>query len=114
MKIKSQQFNPNYKNSNNNLTFDNNYSSSKIQNITLKNQVNKIIHAYRKYKNKLTMTQYSNDFLTSYNNPQDREEYIGGRDEQGNKSGFGIQRMPEGNIFKGYFLNDKAHGWGIY
>ena len=39
--------------------------------------------------------------------------YIGARDLQGKKQGFGI-KIFSGNKFKGIFTNDKVSGWGIY
>ena len=40
--------------------------------------------------------------------------YIGARDLQGKKQGFGIRISSSGNKFKGIFTNDKVSGWGIY
>ena len=85
-----------------------------IEKITLKNQVNKIINAYKKYKrkNQTTLSQ------TNENNTTDVGssgiEYIGARDSRGNKQGFGIQKMKDGSIFHGIFTNGRANGWGIY
>ena len=91
---------------------------SSIQKITLKNQINKIINAYKKYKirTNLRSSQYTNDILTdiSPSSPHNKFDYIGMRDSHGNKSGFGIQKMPDGSRFRGIFSNDKANGWGIY
>ena len=39
--------------------------------------------------------------------------YIGAKDLQGKKQGFGI-KIFSGNKFKGIFTNDKVSGWGIY
>ena len=67
---------------------------SSIERITLKNQVNKIITAYRKYKrkNQTIISQYTNENITTEDNSQGIE-YIGSRDSKGNKTGFGIQKM---------------------
>ena len=87
---------------------------SPIEKITLKNQVNKIITAYKKYKNKnTTMSQYTNENITT-DIAVPGTEYIGGKDAKGNKQGFGIQKMRDGSRFRGMFSNDKANGWGIY
>ena len=40
--------------------------------------------------------------------------YIGLRNSQGKKQGFGIKIFTSGDKFKGIFNNDKASGWGIY
>ena len=40
--------------------------------------------------------------------------YIGARNFQGKKQGFGIQIYPSGDKFKGIFSNDRASGWGIF
>ena len=40
-------------------------------------------------------------------------DYIGNRDNNGLKTGFGIQKWSNGTIFKGNFKNDRINGWGI-
>lgn len=40
------------------------------------------------------------------------EKYEGELDEQGNKSGKGTLVWPDGSIYEGYFLDDKASGRG--
>ena len=70
-------------------------SLSQIQKITLKNQINKIINAYKKYKIKSSAKnsfqyQITNEILTtdiSPSNIKKKIEYIGGRDDKGSKSG---------------------------
>ena len=99
--------------------FTNNYSClSNIQKITLKNQTNKIIKAYRKYKSRTnpTSSQYTNEIMMDIPqvSPHNKIEYMGARDSHGYKTGFGIQKMPDGSIFRGIFYNDKVNGWGIY
>ena len=100
------------------LSTNNCSTLSNIQKITLKNQTNKIINAYKKYKlrTNLTSSQYTNDIMTdiSPSSPHNKNDYIGMRDSRGNKSGFGIQKIPDGSKFRGIFSNDKANGWGIY
>ena len=87
-----------------------------IEKITAKNQVNKIITAYRRYKkrnNNQTISQYTNENMTTdMGSPE--KEYIGVRDSRGYKQGFGIQKMKDGSVFRGIFTNDKVNGWGIY
>ena len=70
-------------------------SLSQIQKITLKNQINKIINAYKKYKIKSSAKnsfqyQITNEILTTDISPshiKNKIEYIGGRDDKGSKSG---------------------------
>ena len=84
-----------------------------MQNVT---KENKIVKDSKYIKNDQASSLYTNpnDILTTFDSPKDGSEYIGKYDLQGNKTGFGIQKMPNGNIYKGYFSNDKAKGWGIY
>ena len=100
-------------NNNHNKKNNNNYESlSKIYNITLKNQANKIIRAYKNYKikSRQTASQYTNDInLTDI--LQNTSDYMG---NQGKKSGFRIQNNPDGSVIRGYFLNDKVNGWAIF
>ena len=86
-----------------------------IEKITAKNQINKIIRAYRKYKRSYNQTysQNTNENITT-DIGQSGIEYIGSHDSKGNKKGFGIQKMRDGSRFSGIFSNDKANGWGIY
>ena len=87
---------------------------SPIEKITIKNKVNKIINAYKKYRNKSqTLSQLTNENVTTdIGSPG--IEYIGARDSKGNKQGFGIQKMRDGSRFCGIFTDDKVNGWGIY
>jgi len=81
-----------------------------IEKITAKNQVNKIITAYRRYKkrnNNQTISQYTNDNMTTEMGSPEKE-YIGVRDSRGYKQGFGIQKMKDGSVFRGIFINDKV------
>ena len=39
--------------------------------------------------------------------------YIGERDSDGLKKGFGIEQRGDGTIFKGIYKNDKLEGWGL-
>ena len=90
-------------------------SLPQLQKITLKNQVNRIIKAYRLYRQKhpKTISQYNQSYIvTDYS--QNRFDYKGNRDSKGNKYGFGIQKMPDGSQFSGMFSNNKFNGWGIY
>ena len=94
---------------------ENSYDSinySLIHQITLKNQVNKIINAYRNYKKKI-MTKYINE-NNILNIESVGKEYLDYRDSLGKKQGFGIQKMKDGSRFCGIFSNDKVNGWGIY
>ena len=85
---------------------------SLIHELTLKNQVNKIINAYRNYKKKI-MTQYINEYNIR-NVESEGIKYLGYLNSLGKKQGFGIQKMKDGSRFYGIFTNDKANGWGIY
>ena len=96
----------------NNVFIKNNffYNTSKIRQITLKNQAKKIIDAYRKYKNEQSFSKKTNDILTTHDKIQERGDYIGGLDSDGNKYGFGIQKLEDGSLFKGIFSNGKVNG----
>ena len=90
-------------------------SLSPIEKITLKNNVNKIISTYKKYKRKTQtlLSQYTNENITTEDGSPG-SEYIGTRDSKGNKQGFGIHKMRDGSKFRGIFINNKVNGWGIY
>ena len=150
----------------------------RIKKITMKNQVNKIIRAYRLFKDrheKLRITGnltnyntsfYNNNNYTSnnnyFNNNEKKEDniednlninesmafisnqennldgnqfisqdqymteqsssslsflktknYIGVRDSNGLKTGFGIEKKQDGTIYKGVYQQDKLEGYGI-
>ena len=127
---------------NNNLYLINNnnkYNLSRLDIITLKNKVNKIIKIYRQYRQKrdispLTSTRNKAELLPNYNaiennnhnqnkncnNEENNKklendyDFIGIRDSQGKKNGFGIQKWNDGSKFTGIFVNDQAMGWGIF
>ena len=90
---------------------------SEIDKIRIRNNLNKIIMAYKKYKKKkgyqTTASQYTNDNITT-DMGSPGIEYIGTKNSKGNKQGFGIQKMRDGSKFRGIFNDDKANGWGIY
>ena len=87
---------------------------SEIEKITMKNKINKIENAYLKYKNKTSTTsQYTNENKTT-DIDLPGIEFIGQKDNKGNKIGFGIQKMRDGSKFRGVYINDKVNGWGIY
>ena len=88
-------------------------SLSKIDEITTKNQVNKIIKAYKNYKVKYSQctSQRTNSSQGIQKNTLD---YIGNRDSKGQKTGFGIQKNPDGSKIIGQFSNDKLNGWSIF
>ena len=82
------------------IYYNNSDSLIKIQQITRKNQAKKIINAYKKYRDSQSFSQKTNEILTNYDIPQDKIDYIGRYDSRGNKSGFGIQKLEDGSIFK--------------
>ena len=103
-----------------NSTSPNPQENSKIKNIKMKYSVIKIQSAYRNYKkrgnsniNNQSISHYTNDNANT-DTGTIKVEYIGGRDSQGLKQGFGIQKMRDGNRFRGIFTSDKVTGWGIY
>ena len=100
--------------SNNNNFDDWLNSMSPIKKITLKNQVNKIITAYKKYKNKnTTISQNTKENITTNIDGPDTE-YIGEKDDKANKKGFDIQKIRDSSRFSGMNSNDKTNGCGIY
>ena len=70
----------------------------------MKNKINKIENAYLKYKSKnATISQYTNENITTdFGSPG--KEFIGERDNKGNKNGFGIQKMKDGSKFRGIYI----------
>ena len=62
----------------------------------------------RKNNEKIYNLSSDNKVLPKNNN------YIGGKNFQGKKQGFGIQINPSGDKFKAIFTNDQVSGWGIF
>ena len=60
------------------------------------------------------MSNYNQSDINVITDNYQNKDYKGNYDSKGNKSGFGIQKMPDGSQFFGFFANNKANGWGIY
>ena len=55
-----------------------------------------------------TQAQYPNQ------NQTQGFSFIGNRDMDGKKNGFGIQKWKDGSKYKGNYVRDQAKGWGIF
>ena len=41
-------------------------------------------------------------------------EYVGQKNDDGTKQGFGLQKWKDGALYKGYFNQNKANGYGVF
>ena len=84
-----------------------NILNTRLKNITL--LLKTINENIRKNNEKIYNLSNENKSLLKNNN------YIGGKNFQGKKQGFGIQINPSGDKFKSaIFTNDQVSGWGIF
>ena len=106
---------PTYLNKRNKNIYTKDSGSLPSQNLTDKkiNEYKTDININNTQKMDLNDNTTSIDFARENQN-EDGFVYIGQRDSNGNKSGFGIHQLPDGSIFKGIFSNNQANGWGIY
>ena len=113
------------------------------ENITIKNKEIKIEGPYRNYKTqkKINLKEKSADENNKNENKINENDkkisinysshkyskgniiienlnnglvYIGSYNSRGFKQGFGIQKWPDGSIFRGIYADDKVTGFGIY
>ena len=85
-----------------NLNIDN--SISKNNDYLIHNENNNEYISQEQY---VTEQSYSSQSFTKTIN------FIGEKDSDGLKKGFGIEKRGDGTLFKGIYKNDKLDGWGI-